>query len=288
MEGLRGIEIPKTPTAQHCSIHKDVLLVTTPVTSKPFCPKCAADRLKKKKKEHDRRISEANVRDFLYKYSLVDSSIGFDKSFENYKADKSSQEHSVGKSAFIAATEYIKTPGHWKTDEDGNIYHGHLNKMQRIHGQPITTLMCGTPGQGKSHLAMAMIKKINKESKIPQRCLFIDINMLFDRIKSSFNNPTEYWTQAQALETLTNADTIVLDDLGSESSMRHEASESSDFKQQFLKKLFDGQHRVIITTNLNISELGQVYNAKLVSRILANSKGHVIDFGSIQDKRMVM
>lgn len=290
MEGLKGIRIPTKPTNQYCFKHKDrkegVQMVTTPFTSEPFCPVCAADDLKKQKQEHDRKISEDNTRNFLYEFSLVDSSVGFDKTFENYKAGKASKERNVGKLAFKTAIEYIRTPGDWKKNEDGSIYHGRFNKTQRIHGKPITTLMIGKPGRGKSHLAMAMINKINKESKIPQKCLFLDINMLFDRVISSFKNPDEYWAKTKAIETIASADVVVIDDLGTESSMRKQVTESTEFKQEFLKKIFDCQHRLIITTNLSTSELKQVYNPKVVSRLFANSKSHLIDFNGIDDKRI--
>ncbi|MCW1065469.1 DNA replication protein, partial [Streptococcus anginosus] len=52
------------------------------------------------------------------------------------------------------------------------------------------TLLVGTAGTGKSHLAMPMLKAVNDHSKA-QKCLFINIAALFQKIRNSFNDPSE-------------------------------------------------------------------------------------------------
>ena len=94
----------------------------------------------------------------------------------------------------------------------------------------------------------------------------------------------EKWTEQYAVHVLSNADLLVIDDLGSESVMSAKG-EASQFVQRVLYQVTNRQKRIITTTNLTMSELRQAYNAKLVSRLLAGSKGKQLDFSGIQDKR---
>ena len=148
-------------------------------------------------------------------------------------------------------------------------------------------MLHGTPGTGKTHLSMAILKAVNENSKPPQKCLFLNAETLFSKIKCSFNNPSSWWTVDNVLDLVKSVDLLVLDDLGTESSMRQQGDEASNFVQETLKEILDKQRRVIITTNLGSDQLNRVYNPKVVSRILRGSAGHVIDFNDVKDKRVL-
>ena len=66
--------------------------------------------------------------------------------------------------------------------------------------------------------------------------------------------------------------------------MKLGGTEANDFIQGTREQALE-QQRCIITTNLTSRQLKQVYNPKIVSRLLANSRGYAIDFSGIKDKR---
>lgn len=262
MEGLAGIRIPTDTLDETCDIHPDVHLIKFK-NHKPFCPVCQQLKMEQERRNHDRKIVTDSIKNTFYKASLIGNVRDYKKTFDNYSATKGSQEAKVGNQAYKIATEYIKYPD-----------------------KEMTTILSGQPGEGKTHLAMAIANKVVSESEPPQRVLFVDANKLYSHIKNSWNDPNESWTQFESVKRMSEVDLLILDDLGSESNMKGD-SKASETMQGVLKELLDSQYRLIFTTNLTYNELKQTYNPKLVSRLFANSKGRRLDFTGIQDKRMI-
>jgi len=263
MQSLKGIKIKTKKVAQKCPIH-DINLVQA-AKGEAFCPQCVQEQMEREKENLVSNFKNDRVKGMLNGFSLVDEASDYGKTFENFKAEKGTKEAQMGNATFQLAKEYIANSK-----------------------KPIKTFMYGTPGEGKTHLAMAMLNKINEEAAPPQGCLFVNINTLFTYIKRSFDDPTWFWSEYNAIKKLTEADVLVLDDLGSESSMKMSATEASDYKQGILKQILDKQKRVIVTTNLTFDQLQRVYNPKLVSRLLENSNGRRLNFSGIEDKRLTM
>lgn len=257
---VAGLSFVVKKSDKICPIHKKQM-VYTDKSPQPFCIKCQHEAVEKRKKELDRTNSVQVIRKDLRQLSLVDDPKEYSYTFDNFKSPSGSKEAQMKDVARKLAGEYYK---------DRN-----LN---------FNTVLYGTPGQGKTHLAMAMLNAVNKFSNPPQRCLFVNVTSLFLAIRSSFDNPMEKWTEQFAVHALSNADLLVIDDLGSESVMSTKG-EASQFVQRVLYQVTNRQKRIIITTNLTMSELRQAYNAKLVSRLLAGSKGKQLDFSGIKDKR---
>ncbi|WP_280515188.1 ATP-binding protein [Lactobacillus nasalidis] len=145
-------------------------------------------------------------------------------------------------------------------------------------------VLYGQPGAGKSHLAMALMQKVHKESQ--QTMAFVNISRLFNKIKNSFEDPTEYWTKEKAIQIMTSVDLLCIDDLGTESSMGRQGQEASRWVQDVIYDVLENQDRIIITTNLSDKQLRQVYDSKIFSRIFANSANTRFDFSGISDKRL--
>lgn len=258
---INYLNIKPKKSAEKCKIHKDTNLVYYGKV-KPFCPVCQQEKIEQEKKQADCKNTADVLRKELVRNSLVDNPNELSYTFDNFKANKGTKEYQMKAMARKIAGEYFK-------DKDAKF----------------NTLFYGTPGEGKTHLAMAMVNAVNEFSNPPQRCLFVNVTSLFLAIRSSFDNPTEKWTEPYAVHALSNADLLVIDDLGSESVMNSSNSEASQFVQRVLYQVTNRQKRIIVTTNLTMNQLRQAYNPKLVSRLLAGSKGHQLDFTGISDKR---
>lgn len=261
MKGLAGIKIPTKEVEQVCPIHK--IRLEQFGNKPPFCRKCVEEQIEKQKKNQIIQFNIDSVKGVLRHDSLIDDPMQYDYTFDTFKAIRGSREGQIKHGARLTAGKYIKFPNN-----------------------PLHTIFYGLPGEGKTHLAMSMLNAINQYSDPPQKCLFVDVNNLFDRVVHSFNDPTALWTQDYAIKKLSSVDVLVLDDLGSESAMNvNHNNGAGNFIQKILKKVLDKQKRIIFTTNLTKKQLEQTYNPKLVSRMFQYSRGNVFDFSGIKDKR---
>lgn len=256
-------------TGEFCTVHPNTELITDihNRAKKPFCPKCVAEDTEKEKTSFDRRITRETITRYMYRYSLLDDPLEWKSSFDDFRAEKGAKEYEVKQKARLLAGAYLKGTG--KTGE----------KRKKFN-----TIFFGNPGSGKTHLAMSMLKGVNDYAKPSKKCLFINVNTLMDRIFSSFNNSTEIWTKEYSIKLIGQADLVVLDDLGTESSMT-DKSQASEFVQKLLYRISNRQTELIITTNLSQQQFKRTYNSKIISRLFANTRNSIIDFSGIKDKR---
>lgn len=231
----------------------------------PFCSECQREQLQEqeqkrvleaKEKDHRRKTCDA-----LQKDSIVGDATLWGASFDNYIPDNTETNE-----ALLLARRFA---------------YEYLDRKKQFN-----TIFTGAPGSGKSHLAMSMLKAVNDNFEPWGSCLFISINDLLRLIKDSFNQPKSKYTEANMVELLSKTELLVLDDLGSEASFKRENREASEYVQQFLFGVLNARNRTIITTNLNSSELEEIYNPKIISRIYRGVEGHIIKFTEkTKDKR---
>lgn len=225
-----------------------------------YCPQCDLEKLEELQLDFDRKAQdEIEARKFR-ENSLVSPKM-WKCTFNSFVAEEGSREaemkRRVGKAAEAFAAKKIA-------------HHA---------------VLYGQPGAGKSHLAMALMQEVHRTSG--QTMAFINISRLFSHLKNSFDDPTEYWTKEKALQLMTGVDLLCIDDLGTESSMGRAGQEATKWAQDVIYDVLENQDRIIITTNLSESELKRVYDAKIFSRIFANSQNTRFDFSGISDKRLV-
>ncbi len=260
MKGLANLKIKTLKSTETCPIHHISLEYLKGM--KPFCVECQREETEREKKQQVEDFKIESVRSVLTKLSLVDNASEYNHTFKNFDAPEGTREVQIKKQTRMIAYRYLKD-----RDDEFN------------------TIMYGTPGQGKTHLAMAMLNAVNDNAKQPQKCLFVNTVSLIQAIKDSWDDPTARWTEKYAIKLLKGVDLLVLDDLGSESAMNVGDKTASQFVQDILYKVTNRQHRIITTTNLTLDQLQRVYNAKLVSRLRAGSRNSAIDFTGITDKR---
>ncbi len=76
-------------------------------------------------------------------------------------------------------------------------------------------LFSGPPGVGKTHLSVAILRRILVERRISARARFVDFRSLLREIKTSYDPYTKS-TEMEVLRPVLEAEPLILDDLGGE------------------------------------------------------------------------
>lgn len=116
----------------------------------------------------------------------------------------------------------------------------------------IGLIIRGTKGNGKTYSTGCIANELLSQG-IPVVCVSI-INLL-ERIKKNFNTWGDQGTQ-EILNTLNNADLLIIDDLGTENN--------TSWVRAMIYQIIDDRYRkkkpLIITTNLSLDELRKKYD----------------------------
>ena len=86
-------------------------------------------------------------------------------------------------------------------------------RSRRVSGEPARLCLIGPPGIGKTHLAVAVLRRVILSKGA--RGLFYDTRDLLRVIRSTYN-PLVRTAEMDILRPVMEADLLVLDDLGSE------------------------------------------------------------------------
>lgn len=241
-------------TDKKCSKHGTPLVEFNGQT---FCPTCQKEQTQQQNDERVSQQAEKHHRrktvEILRKDSIVGDKDLWHASFKNFEVSNQETEEALYRARHIAG-EYLKAE------------------------HTFNTVLTGIPGTGKSHLAMSILKAVNDNADPYISCLFISVNDLLRLIKDSISNPESVYKEDRMVKQLSNVDLLVLDDLGSESSFKQEASESSEYNQKILFGILNARRNTIITTNLSSDELENIYNQKIISRLYKGVEGHIIKF----------
>jgi DNA replication protein DnaC len=103
-------------------------------------------------------------------------------------------------------------------------------------------LFLGPCGVGKTHLAIAIIKRLIREKRV--RSLFYDFRELLKEIQNSYN-AVSGTTEMSVLEPVLSAEMLVLDDLGAEKSSEW----VSDTLSYIINHRYNNELATIITSN---------------------------------------
>jgi DNA replication protein DnaC len=130
--------------------------------------------------------------------------------------------------------------------------------------------ICGDVGTGKTHLAVAVMNELIKRKRVP--ALFVTAPELLDNLRpQSYNNPElglDEW-----MNSVKNADLLVLDDLGSE--------KATAWVQERVFIIIDHRYRemlpTIITSNIGPRDLGDKLGPRTASRIVSICEGIELD-----------
>ena len=120
-------------------------------------------------------------------------------------------------------------------------------------------IIYGPPGNGKSHLAAAVVNKLLAQWV---SCIFRSVPSLLKRIQSSWDG--EGAKEKDILRALTDADLLVLDDAGAE--------KWSDWSETTLYYIIDERYRwkrpVIVTSNCSLDEFEDRIGFRAFDRLI--------------------
>ncbi|WP_084038399.1 DnaA ATPase domain-containing protein [Brochothrix campestris] len=257
----RAISNRARPIGEHCDEHPHVHkweLDNEDGSKFIYCPICDRD---KRNREQQMEVMErllVNSRgrlepkqhnySMLRKKSLVGDVSTYRASISSYVTKQHEQEQAIETSK-----EVIK---------------------RAIKGEAFSYWLIGNAGVGKSHIAWGILNTINEYTKANKKCLYLNVPKMFDKIYHSFNNKESNTTQSYFIELVTEADVVVLDDLGAETGTVNSNNAASNFTTTVLNKITSELQTKpsIITTNLSKDELVNMYDARTVSRLMANIK----------------
>ena len=121
-------------------------------------------------------------------------------------------------------------------------------------------LLTGKSGLGKTHLSLAIVNSVLEK----------DFNVIYGSAQNLINEISRETFDRQGstekIDSLTSCDLLVLDDLGTEFSTPLSVSIVYNIiNTRLLRGL-----STIISTNLNLNEIGQFYNERITSRLVGS------------------
>ncbi|RYL94970.1 DnaC [Sporolactobacillus sp. THM7-4] len=130
-----------------------------------------------------------------------------------------------------------------------------------VHHQQPRMILYGSPGVGKSHLAVAMSKVLM--NRFNKACLFLEKTALKQKVRSTWSRESKL-TESEIMRLISKADLVILDDLGAEGM--------TSWTRELLFSLLNARlsKSLVVTTNMSISEMDQAYGAKIMDRLLEN------------------
>lgn len=151
-------------------------------------------------------------------------------------------------------------------------------------------------GNGKTLLASCILAQVGKNPAAAMTTMFVSTAQMKKLVVRKFDNTTrsdDLYSLGDELHDFERnagrADLLVLDDLGTESSLKTDGNISSA-NQTISEMLFNIAEKrefkpTIITTNYSGQELKQIYNNKIIDRFMTNNPNHVLKFDGIPTYR---
>lgn len=156
-------------------------------------------------------------------------------------------------------------------------FHNRLNgfkEWRAEEGEASLVFLTGKPGCGKTHLAVATLRRWIEAGKPGAR--FMVTGEFLAEMKNGFKDGTSAGVMRQAQ----NAKLLVLDDLGSEMA----TDWVRDSMYMLVNYRLNHMKPTIVTSNLRLGEIADTYHARLASRLAGE---FAIDMNILPDHRLV-
>lgn len=155
-----------------------------------------------------------------------------------------------------------------------------------VDGEKFKAVFTGNAGSGKTMLSVCTMNYVYEHTNMS--CLFISVPKLMQWERDKAGG-TDQLRAINVEKRIENADLVVWDDLGSETAMQSNSQEqATEFTQKVLFNLADSRKGKIdiFTTNNTSKELMQIYNPKLISRMMTKNPDNLIQFQGM-DHRII-
>lgn len=173
--------------------------------------------------------------------------------------------------------------------------------------KPFNVMFEGSPGTGKTSLAIAMIDYVRHHGyrwgyiKHPDGAekykryvdvLFLATDEMLELVYHSMDGDGQARNQLQQVVKFAKAaDVLILDDFGTEGGMKGTIRPVHKTMQELMYDINNarfGKKYTIITTNNTVEELRSMYNVKLISRLIPTNADHTLNFNGLTDVRSKM
>jgi len=197
--------------------------------------------------------SQELKREGIFKSSLVSDWDDLEYSFDDFNTDTPEQKLELSQAKNIA----------------NRIYKGERGNF----------LFSGKPGRGKTMLAAGILNGLNSLDT-DMSCFFISFAMFVNNNQMAFHDLGLQADNYKVEQCAKNCDVLVIDDLGSESSLQSKTGEATNYAQRILFRFADYRKNKtnIITTNNTGRELQKLYDPKIVSRLMTKKPENSILF----------
>lgn len=153
------------------------------------------------------------------------------------------------------------------------------------------TLLQGRPGTGKTMLGVCILNDVRNNAEKPLSCLFVSVTRLQQYALNKKDDMHAKEIYAGVMKNIRKADLVLIDDLGSETSMNtRDIRFANQTTSSMLFDIFDSRlgKDTIITTNYTGSQFDQMYTESITDRFVPSSEEHIIKFDGIPSYRRKM
>lgn len=186
------------------------------------------------------------------------------KAIEDENKEKQIRLNSIFKNSLMDEKFKQCTFENWNHDIGSekifNICSKYASNFTKAKEDNLGLMLYGEPGNGKTH-AVSCIANYLMLRGIPTIC--VSINKMLERIKETYSSYGKEGEET-VLKSLSNADLLIIDDLGTE--------QKNEWSAAKIYNIMDRRYRnglpTIITTNINLKDLENMYQKRTYDRLM--------------------